>query len=195
VIAESKGATGTRSTIKAHIDPEGWGQVQNVQPVNHSLRSSCGRIVIGTHFCIDGIHPRSETTTIIKDPEGKPSLERNYTSDTIIRQSYAKCLRFIGQDNLADRLLVRQSVDIPADYHEEKINGIPFMILGLSPFGDLIGLATSVARALFMMHSKSVTEGVNIALQDISESRSEIKKNAYVLSNGVAVFHEGMIAF
>ena len=195
VIAESKGATGTRSTIAYRIDSEGWDQVQNVQPINHHLRSSCSRIVIGTHFCIDGMHPRSETTTIIKDPEGKPSLERDYTSDTIIRQSYAKCLRFIGQDNLADRLLVRQSTDIPADYPEEKINGIPFMILGLSPFGDLVGLASSVAKALFRTQSKSLTESVTAALKDIGKLRSEIKQHGYILSNGVAVFHEAMSAF
>lgn len=193
VIAESKGATGTRSKITTRIDPEGWDQVQNVRPTNHRLRASCGRIVIGTHFCIDGKHPQSKTTTIIKDPEGEPGLERDVGSDTIIRQSYAKCLRFMGQDNLADRLLTRQYIDIVSDYPEEIIDGVPIVILGLSPFGDLIGLHSFVAKALFIKRSKSITEDVTDALQGVSKIRDDVKQHGYILSNGVAIFHEGMI--
>lgn len=51
VLAESKGATGTRSAIEQRIDPEGLQQVVNVRPVNKTLRATCGRVVIGTHFC------------------------------------------------------------------------------------------------------------------------------------------------
>ena len=53
ILAESKGSTGTRSSIARRIYPEGWNQVQNVEPINKNLRGSCSRLVIGTHCCVE----------------------------------------------------------------------------------------------------------------------------------------------
>ncbi len=189
VIAESKGATGTRSCLTPRIDAEGWNQVANVRPVNHALRGSCSRVVIGTHICIDGCHNRSETTTIIKDPEGEDGENRNPNSDIPIRQAYAKICRFIGQETLAERLLLNLPIrEIPKDLYQE-FNGVPYVLLGWSPFGDIIGIYKYLAEALFRQNGYSLTEKLPGILFKYREERHSLKNIGYGLPNGIAIFH------
>ena len=197
VLAESKGSTGTRSTITHRIDPEGWEQVQNVKPVNRPLRNSCSRVVIGTHFCVDGIHQKSETTTIIKDPSGPNSLNLNPDSDELIRLSYAKALRFMAQDAIAERLLVREPIlqGFPKEIMNRLMNeipavrNIPMWPLGLTPFGDLIGLYGPVARVLLQQSRSSLRPAVVESLLKFRDTRSELAGVGYALPNGVMIVH------
>jgi hypothetical protein len=152
VLAESKGAVGTKSSIKGRIYPEGWDQVQNVQPVNHQLRASCGRVVLGTNICIDGKHTRSDTTTILKDPVGERGPDAPGESDFPIRLSYAKALRFAGDEVLADRLLLRQPLPArapPMDDQLLNVKAVGMLPVGISPFGDVICLYGPTAKVLF----------------------------------------------
>lgn len=189
VIAESKGATGTRSRITGRIYPEGWEQVQNVRPVNHPLRASCSRVVVGTHICIDGYHNRSETTTIIKDPEGEGSHERNPESDAPIRQAYAKALRFIGQDVLAERLLLKLAVPDIRNFREEYINDIPVIFLGATPWGDMVGFHRDIAKALFGEPQMPLAKYVPDILHGFREKRGGLKDVGYGLPNGIVALH------
>ena len=192
VLVESKGSTGTRSTITPRIDPEGWGQVQNVVPTNHPLRDECGRMVIGTHFCVEGKHPRSETTTIIKDPEGPESLEENPESDMTLRLAYAKCLRFMGQDAVAERLISRAPME-SLQYMLKlvrEIDGIPFLPLGQTPFGDAIGLFEPTAKALFLNPGESIMGDISESLYYLKKIRESLRSTGYALPNGVIVIHD-----
>ena len=192
VLAESKGSTGTRSSISKRIDPEGWEQVQNVKPVNLPLGAACGRVVIGTHFCIEGKHKRSETTTIIKDPKGSESELRNPESDTAIRLSYAKALRFMGQDVLAESLIYRRGVREISDLIGKYTQQVgPFRILPLSvtPFGDIIGLYEPIASALFSKSSYQIRAMSSQMMGGLEQTRLEFDNYGYILSNGVAVVH------
>lgn len=189
VLAESKGATGTRSSIRRRIDPEGWSQVQNVEPVNLPLRSSCGRVVIGTHFCIENAHPKSETTTIIKDPEGEEGMPRNPESDMLIRLAYAKCLRFMIQDVLAERLLLRHTVREMLELDAEPVRGIPFVALQVTPFGDIIGLFEPTLKALFGEPTQ-MRNALAESLRRFEDGRDRLGQAGYALLNGVIVFHE-----
>lgn len=190
VLAESKGATGTRCNIAGRIDPEGWAQVGNVAPTNLSLRASCGRVVIGTHFCVQGIHPRSETTTIIKDPDGPRGNQTRPDSDMVIRLSYAKVLRFMGQDALAERVMLRQEIphDLPLDDLPE-LQGVQFLPLGATPFGDVIGLYAPVARTLFQQSQQSLSRVIPESLQSFGNLRGLLEGIGYALPNGVLVCH------
>ena len=191
VIAESKGATGTRSSITARIDPEGWTQVSNVRPVNHHLRRSCGRIVVGTHFCIDGLHPRTETTTIIKDPDGDTGENRNPQSDSIIRQSYAKVFRFVGEELLAELLLTKRTLgEFPRERYQE-INGVPYVLIGATPFGDLVGIYKYVAETLFQQARYSLVDKLRDILIKYREDRHSLENLGYGLSNGIVILHNG----
>ena len=194
VLAESKGATGTKSKITYRIDPEGWRQVQNVTPVNLPLRNQCGRVVIGTHFCVDGIHPRSETSSIIKDPDGEPSHERNPESDMVIRLAYAKALRFMGHEPLADLLLVRRELPEPFSMIENmplpRLGDLPILPLGLTPFGDAIGLYGPTAKALLSRATRSMREAVTESLREFRDRRTALHSVGYAFPNGVIVIHE-----
>lgn len=195
VIAESKGATGTRNTITSRKLQEGWNQVQNVAPVNKTLRASCGRLVVGTHFCVSGKHERSETTTILKDPDGPRGQEANPDSDEIVRIAYAKALRFMGQDVLAEMLLTRQDFKAAfprlrlADERLPDVFGTPFLPLGITPFGDAIGLLGSVAKALFVGGADNLLTGVKNALDDVIHQRQhlDLDRVGFILTNGVMV--------
>lgn len=194
VLAESKGATGTRSAITHRIDPDGWSQVNNVTPVKLPLRSQCGRVVIGTHFCVKGSHPRSETTSIIKDPDGRPSHERNPESDMVIRLAYAKALRFMGQESLADRLLLRRELPEPFSRIENmplpRLGDLPILPLGLTPFGDAIGLYGPTAKALLSRATRSMREAVTESLREFRDRRTALHSVGYAFPNGVIVIHE-----
>jgi hypothetical protein len=186
VIVESKGATGTRSIINSRINPEGWDQVQNVQPVNHGLRSNCSRVVIGTHFCIEGQHQRSETTTIIKDPEGEKGRGINELSDTPVRLAYAKAFRFMGNDTFADMIVLKRNLpnlDLPTD----EINGISIWILGYNPFGNLMGIEKKTGLMLFQAPSENslAESSLNDHLRKFREIRVKLKGKGFALPNGI----------
>lgn len=193
VLAESKGATGTRCAIESRIDPEGWSQVQNVRPVNLPLRSTCGRVVIGTHFCVQGMHARSETTTIIKDPDGVASLDANHESDALMRLAYAKVLRFTGHDLLAERLLGIQveSYIQPDDVGRwPSIRGIRVLPLCQMPFGGLVCLHAGIAKPLLFLALGEMREHVRRSLGQFRETRRELEGVGYALPNGVVIVYD-----
>jgi hypothetical protein len=194
VIAESKGASGTRSKVSGRIDPEGWAQVENVAPVNLQLRASCGRVVIGTHLCTEGIHDRSESTTIIKDPSGDSGQQQNPESDEVLRLAYAKSLRFMAQDAISERLLFRRGFEGVFSGLESaslpRVAGTPILPLGITPFGDAIGIYGPTAKALFARGSSSLSAAVNDSLAQLSRQRLELDGAGYVLPNGVMVVHD-----
>lgn len=193
VLAESKGATGTRSAITGRIDPEGWEQVQNVRPVNKPLRASCGRVVIGTHFCVEGMHARSDTATLIKDPDGLSSRNADPESDTLMRLAYAKALRFSGHDLLAERLLGMQvEMDLrPNDIDQwPSIRGMRVMPLCSIPFGGVLCLHAQVIKPLLFTQGREVSVLVRRALKDIRKMRSELEGAGYALPNGLVIVFE-----
>ncbi|GMW03138.1 MAG: hypothetical protein AMXMBFR84_42730 [Candidatus Hydrogenedentota bacterium] len=194
VLAESKGSTGTNSSITQRIDPEGLAQVQNVRPVSKPLRGTCSRVVIGTHFCVESRHPRSETTTIVRDPEGEPSQERNPNSDMVVRLAYAKALRFMGHDVLAARLIARRPFPETFPPLEDaalpRLAGLPVLILGESPFGDAIGFYGPTIKALFARSTATILESVNRSLLEFKDQRARLEPLGYGLPNGVVVIHE-----
>jgi hypothetical protein len=194
VLAESKGATGTRGKITGRIDPEGWGQVNNVAPVNLPLRNPGGRLVLGTHICIETMHPLSETTTIIKDPEGDPGVERNPESDMLIRLAYAKALRFMGHDSIAERLIGRRQFPAPfralQDARLPDVAGVPFLPLAGTPYGDAIGLYGPTAKALINNSSGALRQSITESLRGLREQRGRLTGIGYALPNGVIVLHE-----
>ncbi|MBE0537367.1 MAG: hypothetical protein IH624_17020 [Phycisphaerae bacterium] len=193
VIAESKGTTGTYRKIRNKVDNEGWTQVQNVRPVNRPLRSDCGRVVIGTRIRVEGIPRDGETTTIIKDPDGEPSREANPESDEPLRLAYAKVLRFAGHDVLAERLLSRRGFgDLMPPIAEVKLPqvlGLPFLGLGLTPFGDAIGFYGPTGKAILGSKDGSIRSLVDRSLTEL-RSQPRIGTQGYVLPNGVMIVHE-----
>ena len=150
-------------------------------------------VVIGTHFCVESIHPRSETTSIIKDPDGELSHERNPTSDMVIRIAYAKALRFMGHDPLVDRLLVSRELPEPFDMIKEmpfpQIGELPVLPMGLTPFGDVIGLYGPTAKAL-ISRTTSMREEVTESLREFRDRRMALESVGYALPNGVVIIHE-----
>lgn len=189
VIAESKGVTGTRCNIVHRINNKGWAQVQNVHPVNHRLRKVCGRVVIGTHFCIQGVHTGSKTTTIIKDPINEENHDMDNESDTLIRFSYAKCLRFIGQDVFADRLLIRQSMQEMLDYPVLKLNGIDVRVVGITPFEDIVGFYDPVVKIFATDSMKLLTKHIFKVLRGFRGIYMKLSEYGYALPNGLVVFN------
>ncbi|HKQ49690.1 MAG TPA: hypothetical protein VJZ71_16575 [Phycisphaerae bacterium] len=191
VIAESKGTVGTRSDITRQIEPKGWSQVQNVRPTRQPLRQTCSRVVLGTHVCIAGIHPKSETTTLIKDPDGERPEVADDDADELLRVAYAKAFRFMQQDAFAERLLFHQ--ELPNIDEEERLpssNGIPFLPLSKSPFGDLVGLYGPTLKSLFANSNRSLRASVMRSLVGFRRQRLELSGRGYALPNGVIVLHD-----
>jgi hypothetical protein len=192
VLAESKGAVGTRSRITRRIDPEGWGQLQNVRPLNHPLRAACGRVIVGTHVCIDGQHGRSETTTILKDPVGERGANQPSESDMPIRVSYAKALRFAGADIIADALLLRRrltSTPLADELEVIEVDRFPLVIVGLSPMGDLVCMLEGIVNAFGK--PALLTEAIPPMLDGFRERRRVFDERGvgFGLPNGVVVLY------
>lgn len=184
LLVESKGAMGTRSSIAERVEVEGWNQVMNVQPVKYRLRDKCGRLVIGTHFCIDKHHGRSETTTLLKDPDGAVGDDFP-DSDLVLRVAYAKVLRFAGLDILADTLMMRESPP-PLNFNAFAINDVTFAALGISVFGGMLVLHGEVLKALINASVTNLRESIPRALAEFRPQRFEIP-GGYALSNGLLV--------
>lgn len=189
VLAESKGATGTRCAIQHRIDPEGLQQVENVRPVNKALRATCGRVVIGTHVCVQGIHKQSETTTIIKDPDGPESLNVNPDSDVLMRLAYAKVLRFTGQDILAERVLGKQvETFLDSDFsgYLLSVQGIRVLPLCKLPFGGMVCMFDWLAKDLIFWNREGAT-AIRRALAEFHKLVVALEGVGYALSNGIVI--------
>lgn len=192
VLVECKGTTGTRSDISGMLQ-DGDTQVRNVTPTNLTLRNTCGRMVIGTHFCVEGKHPRSETTTIIEDPDGAESGRDDPESDMVVRLSYAKCLRFMGQDVFAERLIAKTPMIGFPDLDKERlpeIDEIPFLPLGVTPFNDLVGIVGPIAMALLSNIEGNIKKNIADSLPSLENNTIDLGTKGYILSNGVIVLHD-----
>lgn len=188
VLMESKGKIGTPSVIRNDVYQRGWTQITNVFPVNHHLRESCGRVVIGTTLTIDGQHSKSDTTTLVKDPRGTRGNSRNPDSDIPIRMSYAKALRFGGQDYLAD-LLIHRSRVLGMEFPLRKFGGLEVAIFGITPFGGFIGALASVVRVLKANSTSNIAQPIAEALGEFRRVRDEARMegDGYFLPNGIAI--------
>ena len=189
VLAESKGATGTRCSIEHRIDPEGLQQVQNVRPATKPLRTTCSRVVIGTHFCVQGVHKRSETTTIIKDPDGPESRNVNPDSDVLMRLAYAKVLRFSRHDELAERIFdknVKTFLDSDVLGQLPTVRGFPVLPLCELPFGGVVCMLAWVAKDLFFGNTEGAA-AIRRTLDEFRESSVELAGVGYALSNGIVI--------
>lgn len=189
-IVESKGAVGTRCAVANRVEVDGWEQVNNVTPTKLPLVAACARIVIGTHFCIDGQHTRSETTTLIKDPPGEPSDQENPDSETAIRLSYAKCFRFIGRDDLAEVCLSgERNVRIEDQADSVTHPQGSFVPLSITPFGDTIGLDTKVYKALIEEPNSILRPAVGKLGESKFYNEDDADAEGYRLPNGIVVIH------
>jgi len=196
LIAESKGAIGTRCAVVSAVESEGIEQVRNVRPTKIPLRMNCGRVVIGTHFCVEDMHTRSKTTTLIKDPDGDIGPDKDQNSPNWPTYlAYAKAFRFCGQDILADIFLASRRRGMPQELrleeHLELYGDIRYYPLGLSPFGDVIGIEKEYAHALFNTRRTMID---TIALSSDSYYRQFTRENipqevGFMLSNGIVVSH------
>jgi len=189
LFAECKGKQGTRSPLLREIDGNARRQLENVRATRHQLRSSCNRVAIGTHFCVHGRHPQSETTTVVRDPEGPPSIKKGDPDDFAIRVAYAKVLRFLGLDSIAERMLLFRGFD-PNDFPTVAIDGrdATYSFLGYSPAADFVFLESEILNRLA---SRDRFELVRLSGDRNTQQREErLHDNSdvgYFLNNGVAI--------
>lgn len=184
VIAESKGVT---SKLEEAVS-KGKTQVKSVKPSNQfTFRRSCGRAVIATQFGIESTRTETTLTKIIDPPSQSSEIVSN-TSDLPIRQAYAKFLRFVGQDELADILLLGIRLDeLPFPTIQKNVN-FPVTFLGFTPFGDILGMHSDIARLLFL-RNHNLNDDLRIALSESEYSLNNFNGHGFVFSNGVVVLY------
>ena len=103
----------------------------------------------------------------------------------------------MAQDAIAERLLVREPIlqGFPKEIMNRLMNeipavrNIPMWPLGLTPFGDLIGLYGPVARVLLQQSRSSLRPAVVESLLKFRDTRSELAGVGYALPNGVMIVH------
>jgi hypothetical protein len=185
VFAESKGAIGTKVSITGGLN-YGQEQVANVVSTTRQTRASCGRAVIGTHFCIAGVHPRSETTTIIRDPLGpRGGDHEGEDNDLPIRYAYAKVLKFCNQHLIADRLILGMPWDAPV-FNTVRFSEQDFILLGGSPFGGVICMLRGVYDVLSTSNQGNLFRRLSQYLGEFRVGRASMD-DAIKLPNGIIV--------
>jgi len=190
VLAESKGAIGTRSDITPHLE-RGQRQVENVVPTSAILREHGSRVVIATHFCVQTRHKRSDTTTIIRDPVGHAGHLKEPSDDLPVRLAYAKYLNHVGLDYLTYLLLNRQpwpTADSAARRElVVSVGGFRFVPLAVSPSGGFMCILEDVYDGMARLVEGGLTEYVNRHLEPLQRARPSLTAG-FILSNGIAVF-------
>jgi len=181
---ESKGAVGTRCALNGALD-HGKDQVNNVTSTSRPVRANCGRMVIGTHFCVEGKHTRSETSTVVRDPVGDQGQDRDPESDLSLRVAYAKVLRFCRQHELADRLLLRSRWP-DLRWSPIWVGKWAFIPVGYSHTGDFICIEKSIFGMLASETGDGLTRGLYGAVSEFRSARRDLGLTT-VLPNGIAI--------
>lgn len=186
ILLEAKGVAGTRSKLTPQL-AKGERQVDNVELVAQAPRKQgCERMVIGTHFCIDGKHNKSKTTTVLRDPP-RPSSDRFNDpegSDLAIRVSYAKAFQFANRPRLAWNLVAGIPVELGSLWIQTPRQ---LKILGPSPLGTVV-MDARVADAIQSAGRGNLRPGVQRAVAGLKEEyRAGPRDELIMLSNGVGL--------
>jgi hypothetical protein len=181
---ESKGAVGTRSILSAALD-HGKLQVENVTATSRMVRRDCGRLVIATHFCVEGKHTRSATGTVIRDPAGDRGQETHAESDLPVRVAYAKVLRYCRQHELADRLLL-QELWPELRWPLLSVGNWAFVPIGYGRFGGLVCVEKRIFKLLGSETGTHLTRAIHGAVAEFRRGRQDLGL-AVALPNGIAL--------
>lgn len=157
-VLEVKGAIGTRSSLKGAIST-GVGQISNVR-VKVPPSAKTHGCVIATHFCVDGMHPRSETTSVVWDvpppalgPGSPPSIPVDPADSNpvaaMLRAYFLKAVNFaqLGTDSQLQRKL--EPADNAGRLVEcrrgtRQIAGLRFGSFGTNTLGWQLAIADDV---------------------------------------------------
>jgi len=175
-LLEVKGAIGTRSSLTGPIT-KGRAQLNNVSIILNAHGTDHG-YVAATHFCVEGMHPRSETTTVIDvvpaPPPRPPSNSGPWSNPSgpgpqqgpplpipyLISGGYLKALRFakitvLDSEGNTEGVDVGATPDALADAiavaPKKRLSGLEgesVRILGTNVFGATVFIAESVCAVL-----------------------------------------------
>ncbi|WP_147439216.1 hypothetical protein [Corallococcus sp. CA049B] len=198
ILFEAKGAVGTAGRLKKPLE-KAEIQVDNVQFVKHSPRTvngqPCGdRIVMGTHFCVDGAHAKSETTTILIDPPGRGRVGDDFPpSDLPLRVAYAKAFNFGERPLVADALVRRVDLSGVFGAPEFEVNGLSVRAVGPFLWGGVLVIDARLAAILEQGARGNLSAAVAERTNRLQEELSTLEETPYfvMLNNGIGVLLDG----
>ncbi len=197
IVFEAKGAVGTRSRLTKPLQ-KGHIQVRNVDFVAYQPRTiggapACDRMVFGTHFCTEGKHPLSETTTVVLDPPGDaPEDRRRLESDLAVRVAYAKIMNLADLSLIARNIVLRRGDEGLDDLPLVETGNLRLRLLGLFPWGVLV-LDDGVAQALRTAGNDlrdPVSEALRVFQPREREVRADEDRDLILLNNGVGLWRK-----
>jgi hypothetical protein len=197
---EAKGAVGTEMRLMKPL-ASGKAQVCNVDSARYSPRERGGkpaadRLVIGTHFCVEGLNTRSETTSIILDPpSGRATFDPDHQNeDGVVRAAYGQLLNLADEATLAALLLDRarwpESFEPPIiDLGSRGQLQFQMRLLSDFPAGGALVLHESVWRQLTRHHEVNLLAALRPAIEEVATLRSNLEDDEPVilLNNGVGL--------
>ncbi|WNG39343.1 hypothetical protein F0U61_41030 [Archangium violaceum] len=194
IVFEAKGVVGTASKLseplkKAEI------QVDNIQFLKHRPRCVQGipcadRIVIGTHFCIDGTHKNSETTTFLVDPPApEHPVPEGPGSDLPLRVAYAKVFNFGDAPLIADALLTRRDTIGVADLPGTQVGNWALRVIGPFLWGGFLVVDAELAAILDRGAREDLRAAVAERTARIGEELRgrELPPDFLMLNNGIGI--------
>ena len=201
VFFEAKGTVGTRSSVDPQLQ-KGKAQVRNVRSLRHLHRQTGGkgladRIVVGTHFCVEGRHKRSNTTAVLLDPPDRsqrPDSDQTGRPDEILRNSYAKFFNLAERPTLAARLLGGHPWNPSGALVQVETDGWNLVGVGQSPWGGILVLDSSLWHAFAEAGSRDLSSTVHSRLNEIEgifqEQPHEGSNSSSIvmLNNGIGVW-------
>lgn len=170
VLAESKGAFGAPSAISAAEKAKAKNQLNNVEPIGVSLRSSENRLAFATNLRTASEHVNStskDTGVYVEDPDGNAQpLNFRVSADEIVIDAYAKILIFLGFGWLA-HLLRRDIRPLLGELEAEETLVIyqEHFVLLRQLLGYQFGLPVALMRALL----NEPAEGVALRVANVLE--------------------------
>lgn len=189
IFCEAKGVTGPRSRINGPL-AKGKRQVYNVHSVLGPTRGNCGKVVIGTRFAISG-HYRQDTETWIRDPKKIEPKATNPEDDNHVRAAYAKILKYVGQYDLADRLLQRSEWPT-SDEGIEAVSTLqlpfPVVRMGTPPIGGDLYFLKELYVILALNHLPGFRAKVDALLTRVRDDLAALNRaGVTAMTNGVVV--------
>jgi hypothetical protein len=188
IFVEAKGTVGARSRLTQPL-AKGKRQVENVQSA-HAPRPGGDRLVFGTNLCIDGVHTRSDTGTVILDPEGaKSEAPLLAASDYVVRVAYAKVLNFADHAFLASLLLLGLPWPKIEEPERIEIGRLSLVVLAAFPLGGLVVIDERIWTELRHHDGRDLRRTIGGALGALGEALAarELQGRLVLLSNGVGL--------